>query len=78
MQHRCGIIGGVNTIEKLKRAIAVRDAAIEAVYDAIADAVRAGDAVQEVAEVAGYHRNHIGRIARERGVPDARRRKAGE
>lgn len=78
MQPGCGIIVGMNTIERLKAAIARRDEAVEAVYEAIADAVRNGDAVQEVAEVAGYHRNHIGRIARERGVPDARRRKAGE
>lgn len=44
----------------------------EAVHDAIAKAVLAGADVKEVAEASGYHRNHVARIARERGVPDAR------
>lgn len=63
-------------IARIREARAARDEAVErttaALHQAIADAVRDREPVEQVAEAAGYHRNHIGRIARERGVPDAR------
>lgn len=63
-------------IARIREARTARDEAIErtteALHQAIADAVRDRAPVEQVADAAGYHRNHIGRIARERGVPDAR------
>jgi nitrogen regulatory protein PII len=61
--------------KKLRAGLVARDAAIEAVYDLIAEAVRTRAlGVGEVAEITGYSRVHVGRILRARGVPDARRR----
>ncbi|TDC34209.1 hypothetical protein E1211_17835 [Micromonospora sp. 15K316] len=63
-------------IDRIREARQARDEAVErateALHAAIADAVRDKAPVEQVAAAAGYHRNHVGRIARERGVPDAR------
>ncbi|MEV0726027.1 hypothetical protein AB0I37_25015 [Micromonospora purpureochromogenes] len=63
-------------LTRIRDARTARDHAIaqttDALHQAIADAIRDKAPVEQVAEAAGYHRNHIGRIARERGVPDAR------
>jgi DNA-binding phage protein len=61
--------------KKLREALPARDAAIEAVYALMAEAVRTRSlGVSEVAAITGYSRVHVGRILRSRGVPDARRR----
>ncbi|MEU7677930.1 hypothetical protein AB0C42_24320 [Micromonospora taraxaci] len=69
----------MDPIARIRETKTARDDAAEAFHTAIADAVRALVPVETVAAESGYHRNHVGRIARERGVPDARtlRRKTG-
>ncbi|MGC5019035.1 hypothetical protein [Micromonospora sp. DT47] len=62
----------MDPIARIRATKTARDEATDAFYDAIADAVRAQVPVETVAVESGYHRNHVGRIARERGVPDAR------
>ena len=59
-------------IARIRATKTARDEANEAFHTAIADAVAARVPVDTVATESGYHRNHVGRIARERGVPDAR------
>lgn len=72
MQLRCGTLADMDELAELRRTIEDRDRSIQAVHEAIASAIRSGVSVQAVAEAAGYHRNHIARIARAQGVPDAR------
>jgi hypothetical protein len=67
-------------LARIRAARRSLDDATAAYHAAIADAVRHDVPVNQVAAVSGYHRNHVGRIARAHGVPDARhkpRRKPG-
>lgn len=78
MQLQCGMLSSMDPIARIRTAKTTRDDANEEFHAAIADAVRRLVPVDTVAAESGYHRNHVARIARERGVPDARtlRRKA--
>jgi hypothetical protein len=74
--------GGMDPLDRVRRARATRDKAVaeatDTFHNAIADALRAGEHVQDIAEASGYHRNHVGRIRRAAGIPDARRRPKGK
>lgn len=62
----------MDPIARIRATKNARDETAEAFHAAIAEAVAARVPVETVAAECGYHRNHVARIARERGVPDAR------
>lgn len=83
MKRRCAPVADFHpSLQHIRDAKVAYDKAVaeatDTFHNAIADALRAGEHVQDVAEASGYHRNHVGRIRRAAGIPDARRRPKGK